>query len=268
MGEVEARVQLDTERAERQRLQRELSRLREQLVRTDRLASLGTLLGAIAHDLGNIAGSYRLYMEVLEQDVAEQGLSSRQGLLGLAKVGDEIERHAENLSTLCRGQEDGVALLDLRAPIENAVALVRRTRVSAAERVLVQLPEAPLLVEVQGARIEQLVLNLVLNAIDACEGLPADRSVRVMLDAADEGHGHALKIADDGCGIAAEDFLRIFEPSYTTKPPHRGTGLGLFAVAQIAETHGATVQVVSELGRGSEFRVFFPRRIEKPSEAS
>jgi len=110
-----------------------------------------------------------------------------------------------------------------------------------------------------GDELEQVVLNLVGNALDAVD---SGGEVRVL---ADVEHGEiVLRVQDDGCGIPAQDLERVFEPFFTTKPPGQGTGLGLAVVHGIVRGWGGTVHVDSAPGRGTTFTLSLPIAAELP----
>jgi signal transduction histidine kinase len=138
-------------------------------------------------------------------------------------------------------------------PLLDEVLLLLRSELAGEPRIDLRIPPG-LSIDVDRQRFQQVLLNLLKNAVDAA-GLQG----RVVLTAApDERGGVTVSVQDDGPGISAAALPRIFDPFYSTKPVGQGTGLGLFIVHEIVSQHGGTVSVESEPGRGARFSVHVP----------
>ena len=106
-------------------------------------------------------------------------------------------------------------------------------------------------------KLKQVMTNLLINAIDACEETPADKRT-IIITAFSSSDKVMLEITDNGCGIPEEIQDRIFDPFFTTKSAEKGTGLGMAIVHSILKKHNAAIQVISDVGRGTTFRISFP----------
>ncbi|MBL8753042.1 MAG: response regulator [Planctomycetes bacterium] len=226
-----------------------------------RLESIGVLTGGIAHDFNNlmtvVLGSCEVALEML---AAEHPV--RELLLSVLRAGRQASTLSRRLLSFARRETHGTQAIDLRPVIESFLAL---TRSSLGPRTRVEFTAGESLptVEVDRTAIEQVLMNLLLNARDA---MPHGGRIRVTMQRgkARSGFGDVLElaVADDGIGITAEQRRHLFEPFFTTKGPERGTGLGLSTSMEIVRHHGGDIEVDSTPGRGSEFRVVLPASIQ------
>jgi two-component system NtrC family sensor kinase len=182
-------------------------------------------------------------------------LPNLQDLLSSSRDGlKRIQQIVMDLRDFARLDESDLSEVDINAGIESTVNIIRNR---ATERqVKIELAPAPLpALSCYPAKINQVVLNLLANAIDASKSGDA---VTVRTGATDS---HVtIEVTDTGCGIDPSIRDRIFDPFFTTKPPGQGTGLGLSISYGIVQDHGGTIEVGSEVGRGSRFTVSLPRR--------
>ncbi len=243
----------------------ERKRLEQQFLRAQRLESIGTLAGGIAHDLNNLLAPIVMGVEL----VRSQGLPP-----SLTGVVDNMERSARRGANLvrqvlsfARGVDGARVPLPLRHVIDEVGGIVEST----FPKNIVWSAEVPReLWPVRGdaTQLHQVLLNLCVNARDAMpEGGRLRLSARnVVLDSgeADPRRGEhpgpyvLLEVADEGCGMTPEVLDRIYEPFFTTKPPGLGTGLGLSTALGIVRAHGGRLDVQTELGRGCVFRLHLP----------
>ena len=160
----------------------------------------------------------------------------------------------DNLLAFARQGDDGFEEVDVRTLLDSTIDLVEASARAKGRRVVRAYAEAsPRLARSRGWRIQQVVLNLVLNALDAtAEG------GTVTVAARQEGDGVELSVEDDGGGIAPEDLGRLFEPFFTTKGVGKGTGLGLHLSHRIVESIRGRIDVESAPGKGALFRVWLP----------
>lgn len=252
----------------------EKKKFEDQLRRAQRMESVGTLAGGIAHELNNLLAPIVMGAGLLRQ------LEARPESL---PVLDAIERSANRASALikqvlsfARGIEGTRVTLDLRSIIQEIDAIARET---FPRNITVETGVADDLwpVTADPAQIKQVLLNLALNARDA---MPSGGRLSIHVDpkeiapaeAAAKYHGTPgrfarIVVTDSGTGMPPEVVERIFEPFFTTKPFGQGTGLGLSTVLAIVRSHGGFVNVESALGKGSAFSVFLPSRPAPEAEA-
>ncbi len=241
----------------------ERNQLEEQLRRSQRLEAIGQLAGGIAHDFNNLLtvmmSSAELVSRRLPLDSALQ-----QHLDDLGHAAGRAAELTRELLAFSRRQRMQPAALDLNDLVTRMRGLLERTLGTAIAVGSVLEPGLPQ-VRADPSQIEQVVMNLALNARDAMdEGGQLTLSTRhVVVDEADPrgvsaGRWVALSVIDQGRGMDEQTLQRIFEPFFTTKEAGRGTGLGLSTAYGIVTQSGGHIVVESEPGRGSEFTVFLP----------
>src|SRR5207245_2188414 len=143
--------------------------------------------------------------------------------------------------------------IDLREVVKGTIGMLRTAGRIKHLDVTVQLPEAPVTATVNRTRIEQVLVNLLINAADAMETGSGAKRLVVRVEQDTVLNRIRCEVEDTGEGIPSEKLDRIFEPYYTTKQPGRGTGLGLSVVKQIVESYGGQVRVTSRVGEGTTF---------------
>ena len=258
-------VELAEAHASLQSAHEELKRAQAQLVHAEKMASLGQLTAGIAHEINNPVNFIRSSVGPLRRDV-RQVLGSELDDVEREEIAAEvesllrgIEEGAERTAAIVRGlrtfsrlDEDDLKPTDLAKGISSTLALLapRLTQVSVTTS-LDGLPP----VECRPGQINQAFMNILSNAIDACDG---DGSISI--EGTSDGGQISIVIADTGRGMTREQIAKIFEPFYTTKDVGAGTGLGLAITHTIVEQHGGTITVESEPGSGSRFTVTLPVR--------
>jgi two-component system NtrC family sensor kinase len=274
----EMRARLRDAKAEIERFTRELEdkveertaqleSTREQLVRTERLASLGRLAATVAHEINNpIAGILNL-SRLMERIIDDHGIPQKRvpdvrEYLGqvtheTARIGSIVT----DLLSFARQSRPTIGPVDLADLVRRSVSIVTpklrmrdiRLEVSAAPGL------APVSCDAQ--QIEQVLINLVVNAAEAS---PDGAMVAVRIGPAKGGA--FIEIEDHGSGISPEEIGRIFEPFFTTKDDGKGVGLGLAVAYGIIEAHGGTIDVRSAVGKGTTFRVVLPTERPRPAK--
>jgi len=236
------------------------------LVRAEKLASVGRLAAGVAHEVGNPLSAIENYVEVLRRRGADPEL-----VAAVAREAERIDVIVRSLLDYARPRAAQWDSLDLSEVMESAVALLGAQGV--LRPVTVDWTAVPGLPRVPGDRaaLEQVFVNLLLNAVDAAGpgGRIAVRGAATSLGAAGAGARHLadrpdgtaaveVVVADSGAGVPAELRERVFDPFFTTKEPGRGTGLGLAIVLRTVHDHGGRVDVgTSDLG-GASFTVTLP----------
>ena len=248
----------DELRAAKLSIEEKLDLTRTQLLLAERRATLGTLAGGVGHELRNIAQIQIAAIDELSaalaahEDIEEL---AKQILPDLERVGEHITAHGHRLMQLARPGPDRVAPIDLNDVVRDVAAMLKLAgKLGRVDCVLSLCPD-PLTVTVNRTRIEQILVNLVINAVDA---IPTEGTVTVDVRPSPDGSRIVVEVRDTGTGIPAEMLDKIFEPFYTTKG-ERGTGLGLPVVREIVNTYGGEITVDTKLGAGSCFRFDLPR---------
>lgn len=249
----------------------ELETHRGQLVRSEKLAALGTLLSGVAHELNNPLSNIATSCQILVEEGDAGDPAFRREVLG--QIDDETwraRRIVRSLLDYARDREFTREPLPLAALVDETLRLVRG-QIPAQVALTVDVAES-LTLAGDKQRLQQVLLNLVRNAVEAVEGAgnvriaaraiggacscPAGRLI--FGQCAMPGDMAEIEIADDGHGIAADVLPKIFDPFFTTKEVGRGLGLGLFIVFEIVEEHGGCIAVESTPGKGTAFFLRLP----------
>ncbi|HOX55738.1 MAG TPA: PAS domain S-box protein [Candidatus Paceibacterota bacterium] len=251
-------------------------RLEEQLRQSQKMDAIGQLAGGVAHDFNNILTVIHGHASLL---IAGGSLKP-----GAAKSAQQITQAAERAAGLTRqllafGRRQVMQprLLDLNELVANMTKMLSRILGEDIALQLNYLPQ-PALVHADGGMLEQVLLNLSVNSRDAMprggqltikiSGFEADAKRLVGQPVPCPNGVVCLSVADTGCGIPPENVRRIFEPFFTTKEVGKGTGLGLATVYGIVQQHRGWIEVESEPGQGSTFKVFLPRSLEPAKPAN
>jgi len=230
-------------------------RAEDSLHRSQKLEALGRLAGGVVHDVNNLLAVVKSAAEALRQGVPPEELGELAfEIAEVARRGTALTRQ---LLAFSRRQPVEPRELELAPLVEGMVGMLSRL-MPGDVRVRAAPSPAPLRVLADPGQIEQVVMNLVVNARDA---MPAGGEVLVSTAQASEpGRGAFAVIAvrDEGVGMTEEVMAHVFEPFFTTKEPGKGTGLGLATVFGVAQQSGGFVTVESAPGKGSTFRVHLP----------
>ena len=255
--------------SERQRREAALKKAEQRAVAAEELASVGALVAGLAHEIGTpmgvIQGHARLLEKAVEGDQARWRLQTIQEQIG------RISRIIQSLLNMARPKATERIPVPLEPLLETTLSFLSENFARRDVR-LVRVFEATASVTGDPERLQQLLLNLFLNAVDA---MPEGGELRVGLHP-DGRAGAILTIGDTGIGIAPENQKRIFEAFYTSKEAGKGNGLGLMVARRIVSDHGGSIEVESTVGVGTTFRIHFPwtpaypagstRRPEPPRE--
>ena len=235
----------------------------ERLRRSERMASLGHMLAGVAHELNNPLAAISGFSQLLLRGSWPE--DDRKALETIGREARRAERVVRDLLTFARqGNVTRSELVDLHGVIRHIVDTQRYALDTRGVRVMMTLSPEPVFVQGDTARLEQVMLNLVVNARQALEAMRGERAMvqaplelRITTDL--EGDTSVVvKVSDNGAGISPSLLGRIWDPFFTTKEEGVGTGLGLSVVHSIVTEHGGVVDVQSELGRGTEFMVRLP----------
>ncbi|MBI3567840.1 MAG: PAS domain S-box protein [Gemmatimonadetes bacterium] len=244
--------------------------LEERLRQGEKMEAIGQLAGGVAHDFNNlltvICGNTAF---VLEQMGAND--PRRESLEEVVAAGERAAAMTRSLLSISRRQRGVVSVIDARDVVRALLPLLQRM-VGPEWRLRFTAGEAPAIVSVEVARLEQVLMNLAINARDAMgDGGAVDLTVEVArlearretrFGAIEAGDYVVLTVSDAGSGMHDDVLSRVFEPFFTTKGAGRGTGLGLATVLGIVKQCGGAIEVESVLGSGTRFVVYLPRLAE------
>ncbi len=222
----------------------------------EKLAALGTLAAGIAHELNNPIGIILSRLEVMLLEAEDQHLAAESlaDLQVLHRHAERLGRIAQSLLSFGRQRQRDHEAVDLADVVEDALLLAGKQLSRERIDVLTALDHGLPRVSGDATALEQVLMNLLLNARDA---MPAGGTLRIETSLAPAlSGGIRLVVSDTGCGMSPDVLARLAEPFFTTKPA--GTGLGLSVSYRIIREHGAEVDVSSEPGRGTTFTITFP----------
>jgi two-component system NtrC family sensor kinase len=258
---------------------RELELRQRHLVHSEKLASLGTLLSGVAHELNNPLSNISSSCQILIEEIEEADLAYKKELL--AQVDEQTDRARDIVRSLLefsREKDFKKEVLRLRKLIEETIRFLKG-QIPAKVEILVDIP-GELVIFADKQRIQQVFLNLIKNAAEAIAGeghisIEARHSAPGAIKIGHAGIYNSLKyagrcsvlentvdiaISDTGSGIPEEVLTKVFDPFFTTKDVGKGSGLGLFIVHEIIEEHDGCIAVDSKPGKGTTFLIRLPLR--------
>jgi signal transduction histidine kinase len=256
--------QLNLARSDLEERHRRELELERGLQRADRLAMIGTLASGLAHEIGTPMGVIRVRAEDIEGDEAISA-DSRAKLGVIIRQIDRITRIVRMLLDYGRKSESRKAICDLRAIADRALTLLEPEAVLRNVRTVAQLGESPLLVDCNADQIEQVFVNMIMNALDAMQSGGGTLRVSAQIERTCDGSRVMLAFEDTGAGVAPENEDRVFSPFFTTKEPGRGTGMGLAVSQSIVREHDGEI-TFSSGPSGSRFVVAIPMASSETTE--
>ncbi|MCS6827490.1 MAG: response regulator [Caldilinea sp.] len=251
--------------------------LEEQLRQAQKLETIGQLAGGVAHDFNNMLSVIRMQTEMALMTLSP-GHPHHHRFQEIRKAAERSAQLTQQLLAFARKQPIAPNVLNLNDLVPDTLRILRRL---IGEHIELIWKPAPQLwsVKLDPVQVDQLLANLCVNARDAIEGVGriVIETHNVVIDAlyckfhpdASPGEYVQLSVSDTGCGMDKETLRRVFEPFFTTKEVGRGTGLGLATVYGIVKQNNGFINVYSEVGVGSTFKIYIPRHIEDaPSSPS
>ncbi|MGO8764849.1 MAG: PAS domain S-box protein [Limisphaerales bacterium] len=249
--------------------------LEEQLRQAQKMEAIGLLAGGVAHDFNNVLAVIQMQADLMRD---ERSFHPHNEFI------DEISAAAARATALTRqlllfSRKETMHFqdLELNDSVGNMTRMLRRT-IGENIQMRFKFSPQPLFVHADAGMIDQVLMNLAVNSRDAMlrggeliietSAVDFDETASSQSAKVRPGSFACLSVGDTGCGISAENLPRIFEPFFTTKDVGRGTGLGLATVFGIVEQHHGWVNVYSEVGRGTTFRIYLPRLARAPETKS
>jgi two-component system cell cycle sensor histidine kinase/response regulator CckA len=242
-------------------------RLEEQVQQTRRMEAVGRLAGGVAHDFNNLLTAILGYCELLLEDLDADDPRHAQ-IRVIQNAGTSAAALTRQLLAFSRRQIIEPKLVDLNVVVADMRSTLGQL-ISEDVQIVVHLPPGLAPVKVDRGQVEQIVMSLVLNARDAMAhgGTLTIQTADIELDEhyakthfdVTPGSHVLLTVSDTGSGMTPEVQARVFEPFFTTKELGRGTGLGLATTHGIVRRSGGSIEVHSEVGKGTSFKVYFPK---------
>jgi two-component system, cell cycle sensor histidine kinase and response regulator CckA len=244
----------------------DIRNLEKRLNIAQKMEAVGQLAGGVAHDLNNLLSPILGYAEILLDDIAPQD-SNRPAIQSIQNAGQKARDLVQQLLAFARKQPLQITTIDLNQIVSGFETLLRR---SIREDILIaiDLTEVPALIQADAGQIEQVIMNLAVNAQDAMPkgGHLTLETAVIGLDenyvkehpGVTPGRHVMLSLSDTGQGIPHAHRERIFDPFFTTKERDKGTGLGLSTVYGIVKQHQGDIWLYSEPDQGTTFKIFFP----------
>lgn len=235
-----------------------LESTQQQLIQSEKLAAVGHLTAGIVHDVKNPFAVIMGMAEVLADD-DRLDETMKHGLKVIRESAVKGNNIVSDLLKFSRQSQPEMRVLDLRETVQTALRLTAYLTRRFIQQI--EIPETPVMVMYDAQQIEQVLINMIHNAV---QSMPNKGTLRIALE--NLGETARISIQDTGCGIPPEYIMRIFDPFFTTKPEGEGTGLGLSVSYGIIANHRGRIDVESEVGVGTVFRVTLP--ISQPAKVT
>ncbi|MER3425145.1 MAG: histidine kinase, partial [Nitrospiraceae bacterium] len=225
--------------------------LQDQLIQAEKLASLGTLVSGMAHEINNPVQGIMGMAEIILQEPDPNKM--REYARDIVAYSEHIGAVVRNFANYARpSSRDGEVEIDIGERLCEAIKLIQRCPQFGHVEVVTEFESLPR-IRVRRSEIDQVFVNMISNAVEAMKG-----TGRLTLTTQREDEMVCIRISDTGCGIPKAIIGKIFDPFVTTKDPGKGTGLGLSITHTIVTKHDGRISVESEEGKGTTFTIQFP----------
>jgi PAS domain S-box-containing protein len=228
--------------------QKEIEQLEKQLLQSDKLATIGQLASGVAHEINNPLGNISLYTQMLLKKIDDESTRNKLNI-----INDEADRAAHivrGLLDFARPSEPIISPTDINGEISKLLRILKHElEYIKVNTILPQLP----LIDCDPGQISQVIMNILTNSIQAITV-----NGNITIETKTENNNVEIIITDNGYGITRENLNKIFNPFFTTKKPGEGTGLGLSISYGIIKSHNGSIDVKSEVGKGTTFTLKLP----------
>ena len=266
-GEISGAVHIISDITDEKHSEEERRKLELHLHQVQKIESIGRLTGGIAHDFNNLLTPILGYTEIMSLD-DQLGEDHREMVEMIKKAANRAKDLTRQLLAFGRKQVLNLKTVDLGTVIRDFEKLLRRT-IRENINIEIVVPDSLGAIKADVGQLEQMILNLAINAQDAMlnggnivialKNVELDESYKMKRQEIRLGSYVCLSVSDTGSGMDKETQSHIFEPFFTTKDVGKGTGLGLSMVYGIVKQHSGFIYVYSEVGVGTEFKIYFPR---------
>ena len=250
--------------------------LEHQMQQVQKIDAVGRLAGGVAHDFNNILQVILGLCEVILCDMSIRDIH-RQDVLDILKSAQHASDLTRQLLAFSRRQTTVPKVLDVNSLVDNIQKMLKRL-IGEDIQLVIPLAPHPLFLKADAGQIEQVIMNLAVNARDAMPHggqltIATDKvtlTERDLIAFADGRPGEFIRltVTDTGSGMTPEILTHIFEPFFTTKGPNKGTGLGLAVIYGIVKQHNGWIHVETQVGRGATFAIYLPAHLAGPEETA
>jgi PAS domain S-box-containing protein len=236
----------------------EVKKLQDQLSQSQKMEAIGQLAGGVAHDFNNILTAIHGHADIATSLLSPEN-SIYDELIEIIHAADRASNLTRQLLTFSRNEKVKRAVFEANSQVEHLEKMINRL-IPEDIRLYIALAKKELTLFADAGQFEQIVVNLVVNSIDALRSTNSAREKRITLstEMSKDGSKMRLSVSDNGCGIEKSIINRIFEPFFTTKGKNKGTGLGLSTIYGIVKQNGADISVESEIEKGTKFIIDWP----------
>lgn len=239
-----------------------VSRLESQLVRAEKLATVGVLAAGIAHEVGTPLGVVRWRAESILKKLGEESAQTN-GLRVIIDQIDHVTRIIRQLLDFSRIRPAQAHPLSLRSVVTAVEDLIRYEGERRKITLSVEIPSSLPQILADRTQLQQVLVNLLLNAYDACSEGGAVSLIAYEEEGVQRTRRVCIEVRDTGCGIPEAHLQQVFDPFFTTKKRGKGTGLGMMIAAQIVRDHGGQIELESKVGQGTRVILCWPIALEK-----
>ena len=241
---------------------KELNRAHEHVLHVEKMATIGKMAAVMAHEINNPLAGILTYSKLVRKWIDRDQLTTAEKKLEASQCLDLVATESrrcgdlvKNLLVFSRTAPLNKQSIDVREVVDRAVRLIQHQLDLAGIQLQLDLPAELPQIQCDPSQIEQVLLALIMNAIDA---LPRGGNLWISTRLDPEGYHYRITVRDDGTGIPPEILAKVFEPFLTTKETGKGVGLGLAVSSSIIERHGGRIEVQSKLGEGTVFTIVLP----------
>ena len=237
----------------------EEQRLQQEIVQQEKMAAIGMLAGGVAHEINNPLGGIVAFTQLILRNVKKEDDQLKSDLKEIEGAAMRCKRIVADLLEFSRVSKERKKLMcHLKDVFEKVIPFVHAEMKNLNIHFELHAEENLPAIAAESDRLQQVFLNLLTNA---CHAMPKGGSLTVDMRTSSSKNDVVVSVIDTGEGIAAEHLSKIFDPFFTTKDPGKGTGLGLSICYRIIREHGGSIDVESELGKGTTFRMTLPKAV-------
>jgi len=231
----------------------EMRRMQMQIIQSEKMRSLGQMAAGIAHELNNPLGGIIVYAHLLLEDTPDTD-PRKANIKKIIAESEKCRDIVKDLLRFTRSDTPNGKLINLKTVLQNTLSLLTSQAMFHNIEVETEFDDTLPPVKGNAGELQQVFTNVILNAVQAMNG----KGKLTIKSYRRSSNSVCVLIADTGCGIPPENLRKIFEPFFTTKQAGQGIGLGLFITYSIVEKHGGRIEVDSEVGKGTSFRIILP----------